>query len=374
MSIDEVVRTIFARGYIAPTQAELAQLRAAPESHVPAQKILGAHAFNRGEFDVAVRQARQVLKYETSAETANALISSLVRAKLHDDALDALDEYAALLEPLELLSKKSEICAHKGDSQRAVRFGREALAMKDAAAPASPPNRPPVQVHPFRPQRSLLSFSLFGSHPRYLEGALRNAIVARHLYPGWTVRFYVDDSVPEAALKRLIEEGAQVYRVSNQPAGTHGLFWRFMPEDDDSIDIYVVRDADSIISIKERVAVGQWLESGQPFHIMRDFLSHSELMLAGMWGAHRGNIGSMAKRVGAFLRSRGRTVNDRSIDQRFLQDVVWPLTRGRACCHDPVFAFNATHRVPSEYDLPGDMHIGQNAIGHLKNRMNRGGS
>lgn len=68
------------------------------------------------------------------------------------------------------------------------------------------------------------------------------------------------------------------------PANRYGLFWRFLVEDDRDVDIYVCRDADSVPTIRERVAVQDWLNSGQPFHVMRDFLTHSELVLAGLWG------------------------------------------------------------------------------------------
>ena len=33
--------------------------------------------------------------------------------------------------------------------------------------------------------RNVIAFSLWGSNPRYLRGALTNATVARYLYPGW---------------------------------------------------------------------------------------------------------------------------------------------------------------------------------------------
>lgn len=371
MSVDEVVKTILARGHISPTQDELALLFDAPDTHVLAQKILAVHAFNAGEFETSVIRAKKVLACEISRESVSNLISALMKARYYDEALQTLDDHGELLDPLDAIAKKSEICAHKGDWQNAVRFGRDALAVKDAEAPASPSDGLPAILHPYRPERSALSFSLFGSDARYLEGALRNAIIARHSYPGWRVRFYVDDTVPEATLKQLIDEGAQVFRVTGQSTAHHGLFWRFMIEDDETVDIYVVRDADSIISIKERVAVGQWLESGLPFHIMRDHPVHSELMLAGMWGAHRGNIGSMTKRIAAFVHARRGTLNDRAADQKFLREIVWPITRGRACCHDPVFGFHATHRVPSEFDLPGNMHIGQNQMAHMKTYLHK---
>ena len=85
------------------------------------------------------------------------------------------------------------------------------------------------------------------------------------------------------------------------PTGS-GLFWRFLVEDDPDVDIYLVRDADSVINVKERWAVADWLNSGKAFHVMRDNPQHSELMLAGMWGAHRGNIGGMRKRIEAASR------------------------------------------------------------------------
>ena len=45
-------------------------------------------------------------------------------------------------------------------------------------------------------KKKVCAFSLFGSEPCYLRGALYNVIVGKELYPEWTMRFYVDDTVP----------------------------------------------------------------------------------------------------------------------------------------------------------------------------------
>jgi hypothetical protein len=43
------------------------------------------------------------------------------------------------------------------------------------------------------------------------------------------------------------------------------------------------RDAGSVINMKEPAAVDARLDSDRHFHVPRDYYSHKDLMLAGMW-------------------------------------------------------------------------------------------
>ena len=43
----------------------------------------------------------------------------------------------------------------------------------------------------------LITFSLWGQDPKYTHGALRNAELAKEIYPGWKCRFYLGASVPK---------------------------------------------------------------------------------------------------------------------------------------------------------------------------------
>ena len=45
-------------------------------------------------------------------------------------------------------------------------------------------------------EKRVISFGLYGSNPKYVTGALRNVELQPVFFPGWTVRFYVDDTVP----------------------------------------------------------------------------------------------------------------------------------------------------------------------------------
>ncbi|MCR9127256.1 MAG: hypothetical protein NXH82_14170 [Rhodobacteraceae bacterium] len=361
MTLEDTIRRVAARNRIALAPGELAELRAAPADHALAIKVLAAHFFNAGAFDTALEYARRSADLERSREAENNLIAALARAGRIPEAIARAGLSDSPLSDLDRASHLSELFARTSDSEACRAWGRRALHLKDAEAPATPQRGAPVlhRFDPARPERNVIAFSLFGTAARYREGALRNAQVAPYLYPGWSVRFYIDDALPRDTRAALLDEGAQLRRVEGMPRDRFGLFWRFLVEDDPQVDLYLCRDADAVVNIRERMAVQQWLESGQPFHVMRDFGSHSELVLAGMWGAHRGNIGDMTARILRHERARRGVVNSRIADQLFLRREIWPLMRDRTCCHDAVFGHGATHSLPPGFALPGNMHVGQ---------------
>jgi hypothetical protein len=103
--------------------------------------------------------------------------------------------------------------------------------------------------------RNIIAFSLFGANRKYLDGAIRNTVVAAALYPEWTCRFYIDDSVPESVRRILARERAQLRTVNGLPSARLGTFWRFLVADDEEVDRYLIRDCDSCLCLRERVAV-----------------------------------------------------------------------------------------------------------------------
>lgn len=258
--------------------------------------------------------------------------------------------------------------AKLGDRDAAVKHGDISLRLKDERAEISPRERAWISK-PFDPenrQRNVISFSVWGPNERYLRGAINNAIVARYLYPGWTARFYTDGSTPAEFRAVLQQNAADVVVVPDLPASQFGLYWRFLVEDDDNVDIYVVRDADSVMNIKERAAVADWLKSGLAFHVMRDELQHSELVLAGMWGAHRGNINNMRAKIEKFDAQLSKRANYVHKDQHFLRSVIWPIMRDNVKIHDRYFSFMNPARYDPSYELPSRIHIGQNDWVHFR--------
>jgi len=197
------------------------------------------------------------------------------------------------------------------------------------------------------PDARVLSFSLFGNDTRYV-GALRNAELAASFYPGWTVRVYHDETVPGPALDLLRGAGADLWPVGAVGDGVPGTFWRFFVADDPNVEYFAVRDADSRPSLRERGAVDEWLASGRGFHGMRDSPYHGMPLMAGLWGAHRGEVAAaMASTVGAgraslgievaaarYVRAQPDLAFSSGGDQFFLETEVWPGAVTKALVHD----------------------------------------
>ena len=247
-------------------------------------------------------------------------------------------------------------CSISGDPVRAKLFGTMSLQEKDRMTigrrglPALDLDRSPDD------KRRIIAFSLFGSHPRYLRGALQNVIAARSLYPGWTCRFYVDDSVDETFRSVMVEEGAElILDDSGDRDVRHLLCRRFLVSDDPTVGYFLVRDCDSVVFDREAAAVAEWLASNVRFHAMRDWVSHTDPMLAGLWGGIAGTFPDMAGAISAF---RAAVPLNTNWDQLFLRDRVWPAIRDDIMVHDRCFSAHATRPFPTP--TPPVAHVGQN--------------
>ena len=75
------------------------------------------------------------------------------------------------------------------------------------------------------PGRAVIAFAVPGNDPALVRGALDNAEAAPHFHPGWTCRFYVDASVPDAQRERLAAvAGAEVHVCDRQADGDPRLW------------------------------------------------------------------------------------------------------------------------------------------------------
>lgn len=227
------------------------------------------------------------------------------------------------------------ICGQLHRFEEAYFYAKKSMAdKKQFALTHQPSPLPPLTQTGLHPDKSknIIAYSLFGANPRYCEVAVVNATIAPLIYPEWTCRFYVDDSVPEHVIKRLAHHNAQIVKVSRAELGFSGLFWRFLVLADENVHCFIIRDADSLLSYKERCAVDEWLNSGKFFHLMRDDVCHNELILAGMWGGYVGAFPNIKEDVRAYF-SRLTTLN-KTIDQQFLRNHIWVTVNQSVLVHD----------------------------------------
>lgn len=168
----------------------------------------------------------------------------------------------------------------------------------------------------------IISTSVFGTNPRYRVGALKQIQLAKAFYPNWEFRIYTDAE----NIDFFRESGATVINCSGQGNGT---FWRFLPLFESEKNCTIVRDADSRITIREALAVHEWLERGTRAHGIYDHPQHPQIMLlAGLFGI-RGALPATA----LLKMLRYMAAHEYGKDQAYLAEVVFPLVKDDICVH-----------------------------------------
>ena len=182
-------------------------------------------------------------------------------------------------------------------------------------------------------ERCVITFGLYGSSTLYLRGALRNIQLAPVFWPGWRLRFYIDDSVPADFIRQLQTPISEVALVSGVPGKIAGMFWRFFVVSDSSVDRFLVRDTDSSPSSSEAAAITEWILSGRRWHRMFDNPVHYGWpLMGGMFGGRKETpgVGTPAPLSYELVEGLIRSGNvskyfvSKGGDQDFLQDYIWP--------------------------------------------------
>lgn len=185
-----------------------------------------------------------------------------------------------------------------------------------------------------------VSFSLWGDKPIYNIGAIRNSELMSSIYPDWKMILYYNDTVPINTLKDL--EKNDVILVNMTSSEIFGAFWRFFAVDIPDCEYAIFRDTDSRISMREKMAVDEWINSGKSLHVMRDHPYHripagnnSLGILSGMWGLKQ-NVLPLSEMIYKFSKSR---IPEYGNDQTFLKMVYNALLNDKIT-HDEFFDKN----------------------------------
>jgi hypothetical protein len=149
--------------------------------------------------------------------------------------------------------------------------------------------------------KKLISYSLWGNNSIYNHGFMQNYFGAKRIYPEWEVVLYYDDTI-EDFVKDFIKDN-NVLSFNMSGSNIAGAFWRFLANDIDGVSHVIFRDCDSRLSLREKLAVDEWVASDKVLHVMRDHPMHriplgtGEMgILAGMWGLKTGSV-EMTKRL-----------------------------------------------------------------------------
>lgn len=192
--------------------------------------------------------------------------------------------------------------------------------------------------------KKIISFSLWGDNPKYTIGAIENAKLAKTIYPDWVCRFYIGASVPDE-IWDILDKMDNTELIDMETDGDwSGMFWRFYPASEEDVDVFIVRDTDSRLSVREKEAVNEWLSSDKGLHIMRDHPYHNSLIMGGMWGMKKGTFPKMKELIKIYNGG-----DFWQVDQNFLNLMVYPLCKNNTFIHDEFMTFESWRKpFPSQ--------------------------
>ena len=186
---------------------------------------------------------------------------------------------------------------------------------------------------------NVISFCLYGGVAKYTLGMKENIRLGLIHFPEWEIRIYHNDSVPVSFINEYIEMGAKCIPCKNKGTDMNweGMFWRFLPLDDSTVDYWISRDADSRVSSREFKMVEEWIASGKTLHCIRDHRCHCHPIMGGMFGINNKTFHQnyTFEKVPDIIERLYGNYKERkyNVDQLFLNNRVWNLLKEDSLSH-----------------------------------------
>ena len=193
------------------------------------------------------------------------------------------------------------------------------------------------------PLLNIISFYLTLNEPRYVQGLFRNIELAEEIYPEWVCRVFVSsEGVDETTIRELKDrDNVQVVVRGGDP--TYGSLWRLEVADDPTVERFIVRNVECRLSIREKEAVDEWVESGKEFHMIRDHPWQMTPISTELFGMVVGSYNGVTNKAKSFVMS-GHHKKPQGICDAFLWGYVWPIAQNSCHVNDPFSA--------DSYDFP----------------------
>ena len=213
----------------------------------------------------------------------------------------------------------------------------------------------------------VLSYSMFGekgaSLSRFLPHILKEASQIP-IYKTFTIRIYTDSNNVDILKLRFAKnrniEFCDVRKIPDMHR-TSGMLWRFLPMTDLSCEVMCSRDLDSPLLNREGDAVDEWLKAdGKIIHVMRDKQYHNVPILGGMWCFRPSINRPLSQHIFNRMITRAKhpaARHERALDQKLLQEELWPLVRFSSVQHDSYYCDFFTGSVPFP-SKRRDFHVG----------------
>ena len=218
-----------------------------------------------------------------------------------------------------------------------------------------------LQVRENRPkpdEGKVIAMSLDDRMDKHTFGAIRNIILSGIVFPGWTVRVYLQHSssnsgLPQNLAALLRTHPFQFVYVNNEIRKLDPSLWPLLAVDDTTVDYLLVRKPTGRLSARDAAIVSVWLDTGKTVHVIKDHPVHSgDKIVAGLWGINAKDLRKRARKWGF----RKRLLAS-SNETDFLNHALWPKLADQALCHDS--CWSTKYCKPFPVKRVGQEYLGQ---------------
>lgn len=137
------------------------------------------------------------------------------------------------------------------------------------------------EKQPWNRHKKVITFVLFSAQPGgaldewLLNGMKVQSDLAKKFYPEWVIQVYSIDLKDEYVEELVAYENVEVLQCRRLGNPAKNMMHRFLAVDNRNVCLMMSRDIDSRFSLRELMAVNEWIASPLKFHAMRDHPGHS---------------------------------------------------------------------------------------------------
>jgi len=196
--------------------------------------------------------------------------------------------------------------------------------------------------------KKVLAFAIFNKKEGdeldgwLLDGVQVQSNLAKLYYPDWVIQVYSVGLKDEYIHELISYDNVEVLKCKRLGTPAKIMMHRFLALDNPNVWISVVRDLDSRFSLREMMAVNEWISSPYRFHATRDHKDHLIAIMGGMFGMKRGLLDSSNTTMTAIAKEVLEATYPGvqnipgccSDDQNFLTNYIWPKVKHDTLSHD----------------------------------------
>jgi hypothetical protein len=192
---------------------------------------------------------------------------------------------------------------------------------------------------------------------------IENAWLMPRIYPGWECHCWIADDLDAFVYAKL--NGLRVQFHSMDLGWRQRMFYRLLIHDVPGVERYLIRDADSRISMRERRCVDEWMRSDKILHTIHDHFYHQRPIQGGMFGIWNANVTwAMQPMVGSYA-----SIDKWGKDEEFLANVVWPLVSHSVCEHGRSNPIQSAGEDEDMHAFIGEIYNADGTPAHPEHRL-----